>query len=91
MNCASLNELVKKNMVLSLNVKFPDAINCQICMKSKCTVKPFPPSGNRGRPTNKASNSGNLYFLTFIDNKSRYAFVYFIKTKTVVFNKFFEF
>ena len=37
------------------------------------------------RPSNRA---GNKYFVTFIDDCSRYCYVYLIKTKDEVFNKF---
>ena len=41
-------------------------------------------------PMSTNSHSGKRYFLTFICDHSRYTFVYFLKTKDEVFNKFLE-
>jgi len=42
-------------------------------------------------PMQTQSVGGNRYFVTFIDNFSRYTVVYFIKKKSEVFEKFKEF
>ena len=42
-------------------------------------------------PMPTQSIAGNKYFVTFIDDCSRYCKVYFMKNKSEVFNKFKEF
>lgn len=42
-------------------------------------------------PINTASNGGAKYIHTFIDDKSQYVHVYFLKKKDKVFEKFKEF
>lgn len=103
MNFASLRQLVNKEMVLGLHMKVPDNIKCTVCLQSKCCVKPFQSSETRAKdlleivhsdvcgPMNTVSSGGAKYMLTFIDDKSRYIFVYFIQRKDEVLDKFKEF
>ena len=39
----------------------------------------------------KLTHGGNWYFITFIDNFSKYAYVYLLKNKSDAFEKFKEF
>ena len=43
------------------------------------------------RPMKSKSLGGNAYFLTFVDDKSRFTTVYFMRNESEVFNKFKEF
>jgi len=72
-------------------------------MKCKCCVQPFRQSESRAKqildlihtdicgPFSTVSYGGARYFLTFIDDMSRYSFVYTIKSKEEVFERFKEF
>jgi len=77
---------------------------CETCAKSKLSVKPFPKAAeNRENevlslihtdicgPMNKQSAGGARYFATFIDDYSRYTFVYFLKTRDQILNAFKDF
>lgn len=103
LNLNSLKKLVDEKLVHGMKVNFPKEINCKVCMKSKCTAKPFTQSESRATdllelvhtdlcgPINKQSIVGSRYLLTFIDDMSRYVFVYFLKSKDETFEKFKEF
>lgn len=82
------------------NVNFTKDNPCKVCMKTKIHVKPFKNSETRSNeilekihsdvcgPFNTKSLGGAQYFLTFIDDKSRRVFVYFLKRKYEVLEKF---
>eukprot|EP00833_Pecoramyces_ruminatium_P017030 jgi/Orpsp1_1/1191062/evm.model.d7180000083239.1 len=85
-----------KNKLIKLKINIP---KCKICLKSKLKNFPFYPATNH---TNNPfelihmdlvqapdySIYGNKYFLTILDDYSRYSWVLFIKNKSDVFNKF---
>ena len=99
-NC--LKDMIKKNTVRGIKIKeMPNSFECETCAKGKITVKPFPQvSENRSSellsvihsdvcgPINKNSYGGARFFVTFIDDFSRYVSVYFLKSKDQVFNTF---
>ena len=77
---------------------------CENCVETKTTRKPFKPVGEIKSsrklqlvhsdvcgPMETQSIGGHRYFVTFIDDYSRYSAVYFIKRKSEVFDKFKEF
>ena len=77
---------------------------CDGCMKGKQTRKSFPKeSTTRAHkilelihtdvcgPMENKSLGGSRYFVTFIDDKSRYTAIYFMKQKNEVFEKYKEF
>ena len=77
---------------------------CEPCVKGKMARLPFKSEkGIRSRgvldlvhsdlcgPMPNESNGGSRYFLTFIDDYSRYAHVYFLKEKSEVFTVFQEY
>lgn len=77
---------------------------CDTCAKSKLTRTPFPKASlDRSKeilniihsdvcgPFQVKSRSGKRYFLSFIDDYSRYSKVYVLSTKNEVFSKFKEF
>lgn len=74
---------------------------CDICAKSKLTRKPFPKqTSSRSTellniihsdvcgPFQVQSQSGKRYFLSFIDDYSKYSKIYVIERKNEVFSKF---
>lgn len=76
-------------------------LNCTSCIKGKMHRQPFP-KGKAKRakellgivhtdlcgPMNVSSIGGSRYFISFIDDLSRMTFVYFLKHKSEVFEKF---
>ena len=101
-NERDLKLMAKSNLVYGL--KFSDnekLSDCEICAREKQTCKPFPTGKeNRTRdlleivhtdvcgPMRHASLGGKKYFVTFIDDKSRWCEVYFIKNKSDVLDIF---
>jgi hypothetical protein len=76
---------------------------CKGCALGKNIKKPFPSSNNRSKeilylihldvcgPISVKSLGGSLYYVTFIDGYSRKTWLYLLKSKDEVFNKFQEF
>jgi hypothetical protein len=76
---------------------------CRGCALGKNVKKPFSSSDNRSKeildlihsyvcgPMPVKSLGGSLYYVTFIDDYSRKTWLYLLKTKDEVFNKFQEF
>lgn len=76
---------------------------CDVCAKGKQTRRPFGNAGNRANqllelvhsdvcgPMQTASLGGAKYFLLFIDDFSRMTFVYFLRAKSEVVDRFVEF
>lgn len=104
LNYSYLNNL--KGLVTGLHFKeINHQLNCIPCLKGKQTRKPFKrlKRANRANdilelvhsdvcgPMQTLSWGNARYFLTFIDDKSRKTFVYFLKGKDEVFTKFQEF
>ena len=75
---------------------------CEICAQAKITRKPFPKVEHETKLlelihsdicelNGKLTSGGNRYFITFIDNCSRYTSVYLLSNKDEAFDKFKEF
>ena len=91
-------------MVTRLNSKITNNIDvCEPCAEGRQHRQKFP-NGETKRsdaalglvhsdvcgPMSTQSLSGAQYFLTFIDDRTRYTWVYFLKRKGEVFDKFIE-
>ena len=76
---------------------------CESCVKGKLHKMSFPKEGrtraavplglvhsNVCRPMSTQSVSGARYFLIFVDDKTHYVWVYFLKYKSEVFSNFLE-
>ena len=76
---------------------------CKSCMECKLHKAPFPSGGRKWAevplgllhsdvcgPLSAESLSGARYFITFVDDKPQYTWVYFLKCKGEVFSKFLE-
>lgn len=70
---------------------------CQICVQAKLPRQPFKSVDrlwftrlvhSNVCDTSRVSRGGNKYFVTFIDNFSKYCYVYLMKTKNELLNKF---
>jgi hypothetical protein len=76
---------------------------CKGCAQGKNVKNPFPRSDNKAKgvldlvhsyvcgPMSASSLSGYVYYVSFIDDYSRKTWIYFLKCKSEVFNKFKEF
>ena len=103
LNEKSLRMLTSKHLVD--NFTYNDSIRipfCESCVKGKLHKKPFQNSKRQFKvplelvhsdvcgPISSKSLSGAKYFVTFIDAKTHYTWVYFLKSKDEVFSKFLE-
>jgi transposase InsO family protein len=73
------------------------------CAEGKSVKSPFPSSESKAKgvldiihsnvcePISTSSSNGYVYYVSFIDDFSRKAWIYFLKTKGEVFSKFKEF
>ena len=85
------------------NIKEDHEGVCKGCSLGKHTRKPFPNSESRSKeildlihcdicgPMSDKFLGGHLYYVTFIDDHSRKTWIYLLKTKDEVFEKFKEF
>jgi hypothetical protein len=76
---------------------------CKGCAQGKNAKNPFPSSNNKAKgaqdivhsdvcgPMSTTSLSGYVYYVSFTDDFSRNTWIYFLKAKSEVFNKFKEF
>ncbi|MCP4490581.1 MAG: DDE-type integrase/transposase/recombinase, partial [Gammaproteobacteria bacterium] len=100
----NLQKLVKEELVRGMDMHLPTELPfCADCTDGKMHRLPFPKSTTRASEVlglvhsdvcgklDPISLGGAQYFVTFIDDKSRYARVYFIRHKSEVFTKFKEF
>lgn len=99
-----LKKLAKDGLVDGFSFDASKKLNfCEPCVEGKIHRTKFPKaSNNRSKETlglihsdvcgkiSTKSLSGAEYFLTFIDDKTRYTWVYILKTKDQVFEKFCE-
>ncbi|OMO97119.1 Integrase, catalytic core [Corchorus capsularis] len=79
---------------------YPD--KCEVCAQAKITRKPFPKAERETQILDlihsdicelngKLTRGGKRYFITFIDDCSRYVYVHLLKTKNEAFEAFKEF
>jgi transposase InsO family protein len=105
LNVQSIKTMSSKGLVRGLTVRNDEEMDiCKGCIQGKQHRQSFPHGGGTRAsdileiihsdvcgPMNNTSLGGAKYFLTFIDDKSRKTFVYFLKSKDEVFPKFKEF
>ncbi|XP_049318346.1 uncharacterized protein LOC105224069 isoform X1 [Bactrocera dorsalis] len=103
LNFASLRKLSNNNMVRGMKVNIPADIQCVLCMSNKCSQRPYNKSDSRAEeilglihtdvcgPMRHESIGGAKYVLTFTDDKTRFVFVYFLRRKDEVLEKFKDF
>lgn len=102
LNERDLKDMAKRGLVHGLTFKDDEKLSeCEICISEKQTCTPFPrKSEDRTNelleivhsdvcgPMNHQSYGGKKYFVTFIDDKSRWCEVYFIASKSDVLSVF---
>ena len=76
---------------------------CEPCLEGKMTMRPFKAKGYRAkevldlvhtdlwRPMSTSARGGYEYFITFIDDYSRFGYLYLMHHKSETFEKFKEF
>lgn len=99
----NFEDLNKQSESAGVNLENTDKVICISCLEGKQTRLPFPSEGSRAQaklelihsdvcgPMETPSLGGARYFLTFIDDFTRKVYVYLIKSKSEVFQKFQEF
>jgi hypothetical protein len=104
-NEQQLKELARSNEVYGLNIGCNEhLINCSICLKAKQTRKSFSRNESHKKetllelihtdicgPMRVNSIGGSRYFITFIDDKSGWCEIYFIKKKSEAASAFFKY
>lgn len=102
LNFQSLNKIPNCTEGVKLSPGLENSI-CVTCLEGKQTRKPFPAEGSRATsllelihsdvcgPMQQVSIGGARYFVTFIDDFSRRVYIYPIKNKSEVFEKFVEY
>lgn len=102
LNEKDLTEMLKKNFVDQVNIK-RKLQPCDICIRGKMTTLPFPKKSDRKTgvldlvhsdvwgPSRTESLGKARYFVTFIDDCSRWCEVYFIRNKSDVLRVFKEY
>ena len=100
-NLDRINRLVKDGPLRKLNVGTLPV--CESCLEGKITKRPFSTKGERSKeplqlvhsdvygPLSVQARGGYAYFVTFIDDYSRYGYVYLMHKKSKTFGKFKEF
>ncbi len=106
LSAGGLRELAASRLVDGFGFNFDggkDIELCEPCVKGKHHKSPFPVSSGMlaeepldlvhtdlcGK-VNAKSIGGSEYFLVFVDDKTRYVWVYFLKRKDEVFSRFIE-
>ena len=98
------NRIIKlqKNGYLNL-FNYEPFVNCKSCLMRKMTKAPFTGHGERAKdllelihtyvcgPMFKHAMGGYSYFITFIDDFSKFGYIYLMKYKSEIFEKFKEF
>ena len=76
---------------------------CEPCLEGKMTMRPFKAKGYRAKevlnlvhtdlcgPMSTSVRGGYEYFITFIDDYSRYGYIYLMRHKSEAFDKFKEY
>ena len=103
LNERSLRTLASRSLVNDFNYNASSRIPfCECCVKGKLHKKPFGTSERQVKvplelvhsdvcgPLSSESLGGAKYFVTFIDAKTHYTWVYFLKSKDEVLSKFLE-
>ena len=100
-NLDRIDRLVKSGPLSELKVGTLPV--CESCLEGKMTKRPFTGKGLRAKeplelihsdvcgPMNVKARGGYEYYVTFIDDYSRYGYVYLMQRKSETFEKFKEF
>lgn len=96
LNTDSIVKMCKNELVDGLNINSYNKLDCEVCIKCKITEESYPKSTDNKSDVALyrihsdvcempiASYTGAKYFVTFIDDYSRYVSVYCLKSKSEV-------
>ncbi|GJW12154.1 zinc finger, CCHC-type containing protein [Tanacetum coccineum] len=95
-NYRTMKDMLKQG-IISYNGEHKD--KCEICVQAKMKRKPFPKVDRQSEIlelvhsdicelNGQLTRGGNRYFITFIDDCSRYTYVYLLKSKDQAFETF---
>lgn len=103
-NEKDLKEMIKKEKVIGIRTNIETNLPaCDVCIQGKQSQTPFSSSHSKSGellalvhsdvcgPMRVRSFGGTRYFVTFIDDKSRWCEIYFMENKSEVAKKFIEF
>lgn len=102
LNCQQMEEAIGKDLVTGVKLSKKGKLSfCTGCAEGKLYRKPFKPVGEIKStkslelvhsdvcgPMQTESLSGKIYFVSFIDDFSRWCCIYFMRNKSEVFEKF---
>ena len=102
LNEHDLKQMAKSGGVYGLNIKGDEKLTqYEVCLREKQTSTPFPEGMNERTenlleivhtdlcgPMRHSSFSGKKYFVTFMDDKSRWCEVYFVKNESEISDAF---
>lgn len=95
-NFRSLRFMAKNGLI---SYKHDEHDKCEICIQAKMTKQPFPRAERNSdllqlihsdvcELNGLLTRGGNGYFITFIDDYSKYTYIYLMRNKDEVFDKF---
>nr|KYP60095.1 Retrovirus-related Pol polyprotein from transposon TNT 1-94 [Cajanus cajan] len=99
-NSIVLSHLIKSGLIGNKNIISSSSLPCSVCKLAKSKTLPFPSSAHRADKcfdiihsdvwgvSPVLSHAQYKYFVTFIDDYSRYTWVYFLRSKAEVFTMF---
>ncbi|GJT50981.1 retrovirus-related pol polyprotein from transposon TNT 1-94 [Tanacetum coccineum] len=96
LNYKTMKDMLKQG-IISYNSEHKD--KCEMCVQAKMKRKPFPKVDRQSENlelvhsdicelNGQLTRGGNRFFITFIDNCSRYTYVYLLKSKDKAFKTF---
>ncbi|GJX45722.1 retrovirus-related pol polyprotein from transposon TNT 1-94 [Tanacetum coccineum] len=96
-NFNSMRRLIKFNSIPNFHIDFN--IKCETCVEAKLTRSSFKSVKRKTEPLNMIhtnicdlkslpTKGGNKYFITFIDDCTKYCYVYLLKSKDEAIDKF---
>lgn len=103
LNVNDLLEVTQRGYVTGITLRERESTPCDVCLRSKMTALPFPKKSEKSTsileivhsdvwgPARTESWGRARYFVTFIDDSSRWCEVRFLRKKSDVFQSFKEF
>lgn len=100
LNVCNLREAIEKGKISGKQMDLKGTLNCEICIQGKMARPMFPKVSKRTTkildlihtdvygPMRLLSNSGAKYFVTFINDSTRWCEVRFVKDKDEVLKEF---
>lgn len=101
----AISSTVTKELIRGVSIKKCACLfDCEVCLRAKLTRAPFPKASESRSdeildlvhcdlcgPMQNTTPGGNRYFLTLIDDHSRYCTIFFIASKDLAYDKIKEF